>query len=87
MNKYKLIKNWGNKKFDTIIDVRSPSEFAEDHIVGAINCPVLSDLERDKVGKIYKKESTFKAKIIGSSLTARNIANHIEEQLPTYLLI
>ena len=80
MNKYKLIKNWENKKFDTIIDVRSPSEFAADHIVGAINCPVLSDLERDKVGKIYKKESTFKAKIIGSSLTARNIANHIEEQ-------
>ena len=80
MNKYKLIKNWENKKFDTIIDVRSPSEFAEDHIVGAINCPVLSDLERDHVGKIYKKESTFKAKIIGSSLTARNIAKHIEEQ-------
>ena len=27
---------------DTIIDVRSPAEFAEDHIPGAINLPVLS---------------------------------------------
>lgn len=78
MTKHKVIKKWNNKKFDTIIDVRSPLEFAEDHIVGAINCPVLSDLERQKVGTIYKKESSFKAKIIGSSLTAKNIAFHIE---------
>jgi tRNA 2-selenouridine synthase len=78
MTKHKVIKKWNNKKFDTIIDVRSPLEFAEDHIVGAINCPVLSDLERQKVGTIYKKESSFKAKIIGSSLTAKNIAFHID---------
>ena len=78
MTKHKVIKKWNNKKFDTIIDVRSPLEFAEDHIVGAINCPVLSDLERQEVGTIYKKESSFKAKIIGSSLTAKNIAFHIE---------
>jgi tRNA 2-selenouridine synthase len=80
MTKHKVIKKWNNKKFDTIIDVRSPLEFAEDHIVGAINCPVLSDLERQKVGTIYKKESSFKAKIIGSSLTAKNIAFHIENK-------
>ncbi len=80
IKKYKSIKNWESKKFDTIIDVRSPSEFANDHIIGAINCPVLSDQEREKVGTIYKKESTFKAKIIGSSLTARNIADHIEKK-------
>ena len=84
LKKYKIRKNWEYKNFDTIIDVRSPSEFEEDHIVGAINCPVLSDLERDKVGTIYKRESTFKAKIIGSSLTARNIAKHIEERFLEY---
>jgi tRNA 2-selenouridine synthase len=28
--------------FDSIIDVRSPAEFALDHIPGAINCPVLN---------------------------------------------
>ena len=78
--KHKKIKKWENKTFDTIIDVRSPLEYEEDHIIGSINCPVLNDQERIIVGTIYKKESTFKAKIIGSSLTARNIAKHIEEK-------
>ena len=84
LKKHKIRKNWEYENFDTIIDVRSPSEFEEDHIVGSINCPVLSDLEREKVGTIYKNESTFKAKIIGSSLTARNIAEHIEERFLEY---
>lgn len=79
-SKHKKIKKWENKTFDTIIDVRSPLEYEEDHIIGSINCPVLNDQERIIVGTIYKKESTFKAKIIGSSLTARNIAKHIEEK-------
>ena len=80
VKKFKSIKSLKNTNFDTIIDVRSPSEFADDHIIGAINCPVLTDAEREKVGTIYKKESTFKARIIGSSLTARNIADHIEKK-------
>ena len=79
-SKHKKIKKWENKTFDTIIDVRSPLEYEEDHIIGSINCPVLYDQERIIVGTIYKKESTFRAKIIGSSLTARNIAKHIEEK-------
>ena len=62
VKKYKLIKNWESKNFDTIIDVRSPSEFANDHIIGAINCPVLSDQEREKVGTIYKKKVPSKQK-------------------------
>ena len=33
-------------RFDAIIDARSPSEFAEDHLPGAINCPVLDDEEQ-----------------------------------------
>ena len=67
-------------QFDAIIDVRSPSEFAEDHIPGAINCPVLSDEERERVGTIYKQVDSFEAKKIGAALTARNIAHHIETQ-------
>ena len=41
---------------DTIIDVRAPAEFAEDHLPGAINLPVLSDAERAKVGTIYVQD-------------------------------
>ncbi|MFZ6801148.1 tRNA 2-selenouridine(34) synthase MnmH [Undibacterium sp. Di24W] len=63
---------------DCIIDVRSPGEFAEDHIPGAINCPVLSDDERIRVGTLYKQVSPFEAKKIGAALVAKNIGMHIE---------
>lgn len=64
--------------FDEIIDTRSESEFAEDHIPGAINCPVLNDAERARVGTIYKQESPFDAKKLGAALVSRNIATHID---------
>ena len=66
---------------DTIIDVRSPAEFAEDHIPGAINLPVLSDAERAKVGTIHKQISPFEARKLGASMAATNIARHIQENL------
>ncbi|MEM4986043.1 tRNA 2-selenouridine(34) synthase MnmH [Collimonas sp. H4R21] len=65
-------------QFDAVIDVRSQSEFAEDHIPGAINCPVLDDAQRAQVGTMYKQVSSFEAKKLGAVLVARNIASHIE---------
>jgi tRNA 2-selenouridine synthase len=65
-------------EFDTIIDARSESEFALDHIPGAINCPVLNDEERILVGTTYKQVGAFEAKKIGAPLVARNIARHID---------
>lgn len=65
-------------EFDSIIDVRSPSEFALDHMPGAINCPVLDDEERARVGTIYKQDSPFEARKIGAALVARNIGLQIE---------
>ena len=47
--------------FDDIIDVRTPAEFAEDHIPGSINCPVLVNEQRIEVGTIYKQVSPFEA--------------------------
>ena len=64
--------------FDEVIDVRSPSEFAEDHVPGAINCPVLDDAERAAIGTMYKQISPFDAKKRGAALVAKNIARHIE---------
>ncbi|MEM9393577.1 MAG: tRNA 2-selenouridine(34) synthase MnmH [Pseudomonadota bacterium] len=64
--------------FDEIIDVRSPSEYAEDHIAGAVNLPVLSDAERAQVGTIYTQESPFKARKIGAALVAQNAARHLQ---------
>ncbi|WP_099823251.1 tRNA 2-selenouridine(34) synthase MnmH [Oceaniglobus indicus] len=67
--------------FDTLIDVRAPSEYAEDHVPGAISLPVLSDAERARVGTIYKQVSAFDARKIGAALVARNAATHIEGAL------
>ena len=61
-----------------VIDVRTPSEFAEDHIPGAINCPVLSDEERAIVGTLHAKASAFEAKKLGAALISRNIAGIVE---------
>lgn len=65
--------------YDAVIDVRSPSEFAEDHIPGAINCPVLSDAERSEVGTLDKQVDPFEARKLGAAYTARNIAEHIDQ--------
>jgi tRNA 2-selenouridine synthase len=68
-------------KFDAVIDVRSPAEFAEDHVPGAINLPVLSNEERAVVGTIYVQESRFKARLIGGAIVARNVAHHLDTAL------
>lgn len=68
-------------RFDEVIDVRSEGEFAEDHVPGAVNCPVLDDAERARVGTIYKQRSAFEAKKIGAALVSANIARHLSERL------
>lgn len=65
-------------EFDAILDARSPAEFAEDHVPGAISCPVLSNEERARVGTLYKQVSPFEARKVGAVLVARNIVTHIE---------
>lgn len=62
----------------TIIDVRSPSEFLEDHIPDAVTKPVLNDNERAEVGTIYSQESSFKAKEVGARIISKNISEMLE---------
>jgi len=64
-------------EFDQIIDARTPLEFAEDHIPGAINAPVLSNEERVIVGTLYR-ESPFEATRLGAAMVARNIGKHLD---------
>jgi tRNA 2-selenouridine synthase len=68
-------------RFDALVDVRSPAEFAEDHIPGAASMPVLDDAERAHVGTLYKQSSPFLARKVGAALVARNIARHLEARL------
>ncbi|MDR1854223.1 MAG: tRNA 2-selenouridine(34) synthase MnmH [Azoarcus sp.] len=66
-------------EFDEIVDVRSPAEFAEDHIPGAINCPVLDNAERHEIGLLYAK-SPFEARKLGAAMVARNLAATVERR-------
>jgi tRNA 2-selenouridine synthase len=68
------------RAFDEILDARSPAEYADDHLPGAINTPVLDDAERALVGTVYKQQSAFDAKRVGAPLAARNISKHLEER-------
>ncbi|MEF8703187.1 MAG: tRNA 2-selenouridine(34) synthase MnmH [Candidatus Accumulibacter sp. UW26] len=66
--------------FEEIVDVRSPAEFAEDHIPGSINCPVLDDQQRIEVGTLYKQVSPFAARKVGAAHVAENIAEHLRDR-------
>lgn len=66
-------------QYATIIDARTPAEFEEDHIPGAINCPVLSNEERVTIGTIYKQVSPFEAKRLGAAMVAANLSRHLHD--------
>jgi tRNA 2-selenouridine synthase len=70
--------------YDAIIDARSPAEYAEDHLPGAISLPVLDDAERASVGTLYKQVSPFAARRLGAALVARNIAQHLVNALARF---
>ena len=67
--------------FDTVIDARSESEFALDHLPGAVNWPTLNDEERILIGTMYVQVNQFEAKKRGAAIAARNIASHIEREV------
>lgn len=80
MATYKLIDiSQAFQSFDDILDVRSPAEYADDHLPGAINIPVLSNEERARIGTLFTQVSPFEAKKQGAALIARNISHHLEE--------
>ncbi len=76
-----LVKSWNASDYDMIIDVRSPAEFGEDHLPGAINLPVLDNTQRAEIGKMYKQISPFAAKRAGAAFVAGNLARHLGSTL------
>ena len=67
--------------FDAIVDARSESEYAEDHLPGAVNWPVLDDEERHLVGTLYVQTSPLAARKLGAALVSRRIAAIVEAQV------
>lgn len=71
----------GIEAFTDIIDVRSPSEYNEDHIPRAVNLPVLNDEQRREIGEIYTQVSKHEAKCLGAAMISVNIAGHLRTAL------
>ncbi len=56
-----------------LIDLRSPAEYAEDHLPGALNVPLFDDLERALIGTLYVRHSPQAAFEQGRALTRAKI--------------
>ena len=61
------------------VDARTPAEFAEATIPGAVNVPLLDDEERARVGTVYKQEGKSVAKRLGVELVAPKIPAMLRE--------
>jgi tRNA 2-selenouridine synthase len=69
--------------YDLIIDARSPREYEEDHIPGAINMPVVNNEEYAEVGTLHRTDK-MGAYRIGVRYSLVNIARHLEHDISTY---
>lgn len=60
-----------------IVDVRTPLEYAEDHLPGAVNVPVLTNEERIEIGTIHKQAGPRQARLRGLELTCGRFADMV----------
>ena len=65
----------------TIVDLRSPAEFALDHVPGARNVPLFDDVERALVGTLYRQVSPARAFEEGRALARAKIARFVADIL------
>jgi tRNA 2-selenouridine synthase len=60
-----------------LLDVRSPSEFSQGHIPGAISFPLFSDEQRVEVGTLYKQEGKEPAFLKGLDFTGPKMSDFV----------
>ena len=65
----------------TLVDVRSPAEYARGHIPGAVNIPIFNDKEREKVGTIFAKKGKQEAVYEGLDLIGGSLSEKLREAL------
>ncbi|MDG1875405.1 MAG: tRNA 2-selenouridine(34) synthase MnmH [Mariniblastus sp.] len=66
---------WQLSKSHIVFDVRSPVEFAEGHIPGAINLPMFDDQQRAEVGTLYKHSGRDAAVLRGLKIAGLKMAD------------
>jgi tRNA 2-selenouridine synthase len=64
-----------------VADVRTPAEFAQAHIPGAVNLPLFTNEERVQVGTTYKQVGKEAAILLGFDLTGNKWSGFIRQAL------
>src|SRR5690606_41416964 len=67
--------------YDAILDARSPSEFAIDHLPGATSTPVLDDRARAEDGPLHARAGAVVARRRGAALAARRLGEPPETRV------
>lgn len=62
-----------------IVDLRTPKEFAIDHLPGAVNVPIFGNEERAIIGTLYKRESPERAFEVGRERVLERIESLVLE--------
>lgn len=73
------IEAFERNNYHVIIDVRSPKEFQESAIPYALNIPLLSNEERELIGKLYKEKGEKKAKWYAMEIVSPKIPALLNE--------
>lgn len=60
-----------------VVDVRSPSEFGNGHVPGAVNRPLLDDTQRETVGIAYKQDGAAQARLTAMKLASEGLADYL----------
>lgn len=66
-------------KTTVVVDVRTPLEFQQGHMPGALNIPIFTNEERVIVGTTYKQQGRQPAILLGFELTGPKWAEFIKE--------
>ncbi len=61
------------------IDVRSPSEYTDATIPGAVNIPLFTDAERSRIGTVYKQQNPEKAREVGLEVVAPKLPGLVRQ--------
>ncbi|MDQ7037928.1 MAG: tRNA 2-selenouridine(34) synthase MnmH [Aquificota bacterium] len=62
-----------------LVDIRSPQEFEEFHIPGAVNVPLFENEEKRLIGEIYRTKGEEEARKIGEKIAFSRIGKLVEE--------
>ncbi|RLD86838.1 MAG: tRNA 2-selenouridine(34) synthase MnmH, partial [Bacteroidetes bacterium] len=62
-----------------LVDVRSPAEFAQGHIPGAVNIPLFDNEERAAVGIRYKQGGNENAVMLGLEIVGPKMADLVRQ--------